>query len=631
MAPSLAAFGREHGGSLLQPHQVLVAYDDALALGVGHLQLVRLRFLGEQQRHVTSECVVQLVCIVDRPPSASSVALTRGCVQIHPWIMEHLQVFDGCAVAIERVEQHSATAPESAIVLVSVQDKYPASVGVNVAPPPSVAAATSGPARCHAADKTTGSAIVSHAGFLPESVRTGKLSLERAILRQLRGMYGRELSASALLPRQLLPVRILQELYVLRVESVQLRQQEDGDAAALPIAVEVAGLGSYSSGRGDKASGSAIDTQDLLDADGSSTTMSFEEQLESRLTAQGFVGYNDVMRDVLLHLALVLNASGPSSIEAIPADFQDIGSHGVILSGVHGVGKSLGLKAIEKELVREGITTWRIDAMSLLMDFENSKKPTAYDYLSDKIDQLVPSYNAEIGGVLDSSGRVVVLIDDLEALFRSTDGQAVDEDTQAQHLPPLGSSLLRLLDDVSARRSRVAVLGTSSNAEVEVPASARRVGRFGKTIELIVPTEAMRRDILLVHLLQLRLDGNGNEDDGGNEEVAADFAARMATLTGGYIAKDLVRICRNAAVAAFSRASAGLGNALNEGAVTWTDLVAAQQVIKPSQLRELNVSAPGIAGKMDFAGYRDVRKQLFEFVSWKFHPTAAVQVRALFP
>jgi hypothetical protein len=609
----LAAFGREHGGALLQPLQVLVALEDALVLGIHHLQVVRLHFLDEQQRHKTCESVVRLVSVVDHSPGPCGAALASGRVLVHPWVLEHFQVFDGCAVTVECEEESSAApTPETAVVLVSVQDKYPASLAVDVAPPPSVAAQ---PVDRDARSKETEDAIVSYVGLLPESVRTGKLSLERAILRQLRGMFGHELSGRLLHPRQLLTVRIFQELYVLRVETVRLRQREDGETL---IAIEVAGLGTCS-----VQSNPGSGTQHVQENEGLGTSVRFEEQLDSRLRAQGFVGYNDVMRDVLLQLALVLNTNEPSSIKGMQSvDFQDMGSHGLILSGVHGVGKSFGLKVIEKELVREGVSTWRVDAMSLLMDFENAKKVTAYEYLSDKIDQLL-FISAELS---TSPSRVVILIDDLDTLFQSTDGQAVDEDTQAQHLPPLGSSLLRLLDDLTARRSRVVVVGASSNAETDIPGSARRAGRFGKSIELIVPTEAMRRDILQVHFQQLRLDGYTHESSDGNGVVLS-FAARMATLTGGYIAKDLVRICRNAAVAAFSRAPSGSGDPREEIAVTWPDLVAAQQAIKPSQLRELNVSAPGIAGKMDFVGYHDVRKQLFEFVSWKFHPTATVQVR----
>ncbi|KAJ8523887.1 hypothetical protein ON010_g17230 [Phytophthora cinnamomi] len=60
--------------------------------------------------------------------------------------------------------------------------------------------------------------------------------------------------------------------------------------------------------------------------------------------------------------------------------------------------------------------------------------------------------------------------------------------------------------------------------------------------------------------------------------------------------------------------------------VGWAELLNAQQHVKPSQLRELNVTSPGapVDGKIAFAGYTAVQKQLFDFVSWKFHPTDAM-------
>lgn len=146
-------------------------------------------------------------------------------------------------------------------------------------------------------------------------------------------------------------------------------------------------------------------------------------------------------------------------------------------------------------------------------------------------------------------------------------------------------------------------------------------------LDLVVPTEQSRREILRRHLIGLPLRGDEEMPVADN---AGSLASRLATLTGGYVAKDLVRICRNAAAQAHAE-SIDNGRSMGRPSVGWAELLHAQQQVKPSQLRELNVASPGapVDGKLVFAGYAAVQKQLFDFVSWKFHPTEAMNVRLL--
>ncbi|EEY70132.1 cell division cycle protein 48 [Phytophthora infestans T30-4] len=280
---------------------------------------------------------------------------------------------------------------------------------------------------------------------------------------------------------------------------------------------------------------------------------------------------------------------------------EQIGSHGLLISGVSGVGKSLALVALHRELVRQKIGTWRTDGMSLVMGAESPAFPTAYEYLTHALEQHFPELGSLIGHVTDQTSSTcagVVLVDDLDVLFQSADGQTADGSNTL--IPQLGSALLRLLDELSSCNSRLVVIGTTVSADANVPLVAKRTGRFGKILDLVVPTEQSRRDILRRHLVGLPL--RSEEEEASTEKSAASLASRLAALTGGYVAKDFVRI------------------------FGWTDLLQAQQQVKPSQLRELNVASPGAPadGKLAFAGYAAVQKQLFEFVSWKFHPTAAM-------
>lgn len=151
----------------------------------------------------------------------------------------------------------------------------------------------------------------------------------------------------------------------------------------------------------------------------------YESELGSRLWHTGFAGYTAFVQGVLLNLALVLKRGqkGPDD----ESEMEQIGSHGVLISGVNGVGKSLALVALQRELLREKIGTWRVDGMSLLMGAESPAFPTAYEYLTHELEQKFP----ELGSLSDAETSAslcvgVVLIDDLDVLFQSADGLVAD-------------------------------------------------------------------------------------------------------------------------------------------------------------------------------------------------------------
>ncbi|KAF1794980.1 P-loop containing nucleoside triphosphate hydrolase [Phytophthora cactorum] len=276
---------------------------------------------------------------------------------------------------------------------------------------------------------------------------------------------------------------------------------------------------------------------------GRTTDASYESELNARMWQTGFAGYTTFVQDVLLNLALVLKR---------------------------------GQKRLENDVEMEQIAStredWNVatDGMSLLMGAESPTFPTTYEYLTHELEQRFP----ELGSLCGHEPIKLVLIDDLDALFQSADGQTADgSNTQLPHLA----------------------------------ARCCRTGRFGKVLDLVVPTEQSRREILRRHLIGLPLR---TEEDSLTDSNAESLASRLAVLTGGYVAKDLVRICRNAAARAHAE-SVHDGGSMNPS-VGWTELLQAQQQVKPSQLRELNVASPGAP------------KQLFDFVSWKFHPTAAM-------
>ncbi|RLN63615.1 hypothetical protein BBJ29_002879 [Phytophthora kernoviae] len=573
--------------ALVQPHQVVVSREDACLHSIAQLDLVCVQFAAQP--------AVLLECVIDRQgPTAGGAALAAGRVQLHSWFLETCGQLEGVQATLNVPER--PTAAVNAVkwrLTLSLQRKIPL-------------VATSG--RGNSEQELGGSRV----DLLPESVRQKQIDLEAAIRRQLRAAG----TLSAPREGQLVPVRLLGDTYVFRIDGVKEQVEATETSLILVTGWSDETFSTATEELTEKVA--ALRIQDATDG-GKTTGRSYEDELSARLWRIGFAGYTAFVQDVLLNLALVLRRSQKTLDGEM--EQEQIGSHGVLISGANGVGKSLALMALQHEMARKKIDTWSVDGMSILMGAGSSSFPTAYEYLAHELERKF----SNLGSLNDTEAKTftsssscigVVLIDDLDVLFQSPDAEG--SDTQ---LPQLGSALLRVIDELSARNARLVIVGTTTNADANMPLAVKRTGRFSKVLDLVVPTEQSRREILRRHLSTLPLYSHEQNSSVNN---AARLSSRLAALTGGYVAKDLVRICRNAAAQAHVASISG--SVPSKSSVGWEELLHAQQQVKPSQLRELNVASPGASmdGKLAFAGYDAIRKQFFDFISWKFHPTAAI-------
>ena len=540
--------------------------------------------------------------MIARRPSSSGAgaSLRRGRIQLHLWASHVTGILEDTRVTLEPVgvDADVHTGALSWRLSLSLQTCFP-------------------PLAVSGSVEDGGS----HVQLLPESVRQRQIDLDKAVRRQL--CAARVLDAP--LEGQLVPVKLLGDTYVFQIDRIEKKRDLDGK-----VHLTVKGWSAIEEVSADEQATAEVTKQvaALSMRDEHSTraaASSYERELTTRLWQTGCVGYTAFVQDLLFQLALVLKHELTRLDTGVEMDH--IGSHGLLISGVQGVGKSLAIVALQRELVHERIATWRIDGISLLMAAECLAFPTAYEYLVYALEQRFPQlrYLADVETKRGSSSCVgVVLIDDLDVLFQSMDGQLTD--SSETQFTSLGSALLRLVDELSLRSTRFVVVGTTASADVNIPPTAKRAGRFGKVVDLVVPTEQGRRDILQRHLVGLPLR-RGADSEG--DDHAGSLASRLAALSGGYVAKDLVRICRYAT--AQVHAASSLDGDSTESSVGWSDLLRAQQHIKPSQLRELNVSSPGAqrGPKLAFAGYVAVRQQLQDFITRKFHPTAAMSVHSM--
>ncbi|OQS06458.1 cell division cycle protein 48 [Thraustotheca clavata] len=287
-------------------------------------------------------------------------------------------------------------------------------------------------------------------------------------------------------------------------------------------------------------------------------------QWSKQLSTFGFAGYEDIIDDVFFHLRLKLFETSKFAA-----------SQGLLLQGVHGIGKTLFLEGIAKQLAALQIPVVKLECMSLLLESSTTASfSSTTDFLLHKL-RLANDFG-------------VILLDNVDAFF---------EDNEVS---PLGRSLLQFIDELNNKE--ICILGTTTS---NLPTTATRVGRFERCFELPVPTEETRLKILTRLLANIQVEFN-------------DSAARVANVTGGYVAKDLVRVCRHA------KASSKLANMPE---IRWLDFVKAIGNTKPSQLKTLNVQAPGTALQTweQFAGYESLKKKLLELISYRFERKEALR------
>ncbi|OQR86145.1 cell division cycle protein 48 [Achlya hypogyna] len=282
------------------------------------------------------------------------------------------------------------------------------------------------------------------------------------------------------------------------------------------------------------------------------------------VAAAGFAGYEDLVNDVAFHLRLVL-------VEASAY----VAAHGLLIRGVRGVGKSLLLQALAASLAAVRVPVIHLEGMALALEATvNTAFPSPSAFLAHKLRGL-------------SAG--VLLLDNADALFEENE------------VSPLGRSLLHVLDGLANRR--VVVVATVTEP---LPGAATRVGRFERSFDLAVPTETVRAAVLARRLASTALDA-----------PVADVARRAAAATGGYVPKDLARLCRHALAASKHRGAA---------IVAWQDFVKALGSTSPSQLQSLNVQSPAsaLAAWTQFAGYVRLKERLLELISYRFERKEAL-------
>jgi len=240
---------------------------------------------------------------------------------------------------------------------------------------------------------------------------------------------------------------------------------------------------------------------------------------------------------------------------------------GVLLHGPPGTGKTLIARAVANE----------VDAY-----FDVISGPEVVSkYKGESEERLREAFDHA-----EANAPAIIFVDEIDAIAGER-----DEDSDMENR--VVAQLLTLLDGLEDR-GQVIVIGATNRVDSIDPA-LRRGGRFDREIEIGVPDETGRREILDVHTRGMPLADDVDLD-------------RVASRTHGFVGADLHTLTTEAAMHALRRTR-------DEPAVTREDLEAALRTVEPSAMREYVAESPTVTFD-DVGGLAEAKSALEQAVEW---------------
>jgi len=269
-----------------------------------------------------------------------------------------------------------------------------------------------------------------------------------------------------------------------------------------------------------------------------------------------------------------------------PEIFERIGIEapkGVLLHGPPGTGKTLLAKAVANET---NANFYSIGGPEIMSKF--------YGESEEKL--------REVFKEAEENAPSIIFIDEIDSIAPKREEVTGDVEKRVV------SQLLTLMDGIKSR-GKLVVIGATNRPNAIDPA-LRRPGRFDREIEIGIPDEQGRLDILQIHTRGMPL----------TEDV--DLAS-IARVTHGFVGADLEALSKEAAMRSLRRILPEINleepkipaEILNKIKVTKQDFEEALRDVQPSAMREVLVQRPNVRWE-DIGGLQQVNEELAEAIEW---------------
>ena len=252
---------------------------------------------------------------------------------------------------------------------------------------------------------------------------------------------------------------------------------------------------------------------------------------------------------------------------------------GVLLYGPPGTGKTLIARAVANEVDAHFDTIHGPEIVSKYKGESAERLRTAFERASE-------------------NAPAVIFLDELDSIAGERDDSGDMENRVV-------AQLLTLLDGLDSDE-QVVVIGATNRVDAIDPA-IRRGGRFDREIEIGVPGEKGRREILDVHTRDMPLADDVRLDE-------------LAERLHGFVGADIASLAREAGMAALRRgerptAADDTGAEEMEMRVAREDFQEALTGIEPSGAREYVAESP-TTSFTDVGGLEETKARLREAVEW---------------